>query len=179
MFDAYIIAETKEALYIIDKHAAHERILYEKLRKCTKAESQILLVPYVAELSDVDFELIMENREYLSTLGFDIDAFGDRSVAVRSLPAALSEKEDIKALLEQFAAGFSAGSALPFEERCNRALFTMACKAAVKAGIHNGEHDNIWILEQLFEDGSIKYCPHGRPIAKVFTRREADKWFDR
>lgn len=178
-FDAYIIAETKEALYIIDKHAAHERILYEQLRKSTTAESQSLLVPVIAELSEEDVQLLLQNKEYLYSLGFDIDAFGDNSVAVRTLPAALNGKTEIVPLLEQFAASLQAGGALPFEERCDRALFTMACKAAVKAGVHSEAHDNAWIIDRLFEDGSIKYCPHGRPVAKVFAKREADKWFDR
>lgn len=178
-FDAYIIAETKEALYIIDKHAAHERILYEQLRKSTTAESQALLVPVIVPLAEEDAQLILQNRDYLYSLGFDIDDFGDNSLAVRSLPTALRNENDIAPLLEQFAASLSAGGALPFEERCDRALFTMACKAALKAGVHSEAHDNIWIINRLFEDGSIKYCPHGRPVAKVFTKREADKWFDR
>lgn len=178
-FNAYIIAETAEALYIIDKHAAHERILYERLRTSTTAESQALLVPIIAELTEEDTQLLLQNKDYLYSLGFDIDAFGDNSVAVRALPAALSAKTEIAPLLEQFAASLQAGGALPFEERCDRALFTMACKAAVKAGVHSESHDNAWIIDRLFEDGSIKYCPHGRPVAKVFTKREADKWFDR
>ncbi len=178
-FDAYIIAETSEALYIIDKHAAHERILYEQLRKSTTAESQLLLAPQIAELSAEDVRLLLDNRDYLYSLGFDIDAFGDTSIAVRSLPATLNTKTALAPLLEQFAATLAAGGNLPYEERCDRALFTMACKAAVKAGIHSEAHDNIWIISRLFEDGSIKYCPHGRPVAKVFTKREADKWFDR
>ncbi len=178
-FDAYLIAETKEALYIIDKHAAHERILYESLRKSTHAESQVLLSPLVANLSEEDAALIMQNRDYLYSLGFEVDEFGGGSVAVRSLPASLKDAGDIAALLEEFASSFATGGALPFSERCDRALYTMACKAAVKAGVHSEKHDNMWIIDRLFEDGSIKYCPHGRPVAKVFTKREADKWFDR
>lgn len=178
-FDSYIIAETRDALYIIDKHAAHERIIYERLRKSTRAQSQILLAPVVAELGEEDAALVLQNKDYLHTLGFEIEEFGGGSVAVRSLPASLKAGDDLTALLEGFAESFAAGGALPFEERCDRALYTMACKAAVKAGVANGEHDSKWIVDRLFEDGSIKYCPHGRPVAKVFTKREADKWFDR
>lgn len=178
-FDAYLIVETKEAIYIIDKHAAHERILYEALRKSTRAESQVLLSPLIANLSEEDAALIMQNKDYLYSLGFEIDEFGGGSVAVRSLPASLRDAGDIAALLEEFASSFAAGGALPFSERCDRALYTMACKAAVKAGVHSEKHDNMWIIDRLFENGSIKYCPHGRPVAKIFTKREADKWFDR
>lgn len=178
-FDSYIIAETKDALYIIDKHAAHERILYERLRTSRTAESQALLVPAVAELEEWEAQLILQSRDYLYSLGFEIDEFGGGSVAVRSVPVALRNEKELTPLLEQFAATLAAGGALPFEERCDRALYTMACKAALKAGIHNEAHDNEWIISRLFKDGNIKYCPHGRPIAKVFTKREADKWFDR
>lgn len=178
-FDSYIIAETKDALYIIDKHAAHERILYERLRASRTAESQALLVPTVIELEEWETQLVLQSRDYLYSLGFEIDEFGGGSVAVRSVPVALRNEKELAPLLEQFAATLAAGGALPFEERCDRALYTMACKAALKAGIHNEAHDNEWIISRLFKDGNIKYCPHGRPIAKVFTKREADKWFDR
>lgn len=177
-YNAYIIAETADALYIIDKHAAHERILYEDIRKSRGTQSQTLLVGEVVELSAEEAVLLLENRDYLSAFGFDIDAFGDNSVVVRAVPTAI-KPQGIGVLLTEFAAALDSGNALPPEERCDRALFTMACKAALKAGRPNDEAHNKWILDKLFENGSIKYCPHGRPVAKVFTRREADKWFDR
>lgn len=177
-FNAYIIAETRDALYIIDKHAAHERILYEEIKKSTAAQSQTLLVGEVAELSAEECALLIENRDYLGGFGFDIDAFGDNSVVVRAVPPAV-KGEGCAALLSEFAAALESGNNLPPEERCDRALFTVACKAALKAGIPNDAEHNKWILDKLFDDGKIKYCPHGRPVAKVFTRREADKWFDR
>lgn len=178
-WNAYIMAETPDALYIIDKHAAHERILYEQLRQSTTAQSQALLTPVIVELDAEEATLLVEEREYLYTLGFDIDLFGDKSVALRAVPAALNSETQLAPLLQQFAASLAAGGALPFKERVDRALFTMACKAAVKAGVRNTEEDNKWIIDRLFKDGTIKYCPHGRPVAKVIPRREADKWFDR
>lgn len=179
VWNAYIMAETEDAFYIIDKHAAHERILYEQLKKSTAAESQGLLSPVVVELTEAEADILLTEREYLLSLGFDIDSFGDKSVALRAVPAALDNGTALAPVLEQLAASLAEGGALPFEERVDRALFTVACKAAVKAGRRNTEEDNKWIIDRLFEDGSIKYCPHGRPVAKVFTRREANKWFDR
>lgn len=179
LWNAYVMAETEEAFYVIDKHAAHERILYERLRRSTTAESQALLVSAVAELSEEAADVLVSNRDYLYSLGFDIDSFGDKSVVLRAVPAALSEKAELSAVLEQLAQSLLDGGALPFNERVDRALFTVACKAAVKAGRRNTEEDNKWIIDRLFEYGNIKYCPHGRPVAKVFTKREADKWFDR
>ncbi len=179
VWNAYIMAETEDAFYIIDKHAAHERILYESLRKSTRAESQALLSPHIAELSEAEAQVLLDSKDYLYGLGFEVDSFGDRSIALRAIPAALRDTADLSAVLEQLAASLSEGGALPFSERVDRALFTVACKAAVKAGRRNTEEDNKWIIDRLFEEGSIKYCPHGRPVAKVFTRKEANKWFDR
>lgn len=178
LYDAYIIAETAEAFYIIDKHAAHERILYEELKHSTTAQSQSLLVGEVVELSPTETATVLENREYLASFGFDLDPFGDNSVVLRAVPVTV-KPEGCGPLLQSFAAAMESGYALPVEERCDRALFTVACKAALKAGRHNDPAHNEWILQKLFADGSIKYCPHGRPVAKAFTRREADKWFDR
>lgn len=178
LYDAYIIAETAEAFYIIDKHAAHERVLYEELKKSTAAQSQSLLVGEVVELSPTETAIVLENREYLASFGFDIDPFGDNSVLLRAVPVTV-KPQGCGPLLQGFAADMEKGYALPVEERCDRALFTVACKAALKAGRHNDPAHNEWLLEKLFSDGSIKYCPHGRPVAKAFTKREADKWFDR
>ena len=179
LWNAYIMAETENAFYVIDKHAAHERILYEQLKGSTAAESQLLLTPVVADLSAEEAEVLIGERDYLLSLGFDIDAFGDKSVALRAVPAPLCKGVALTPVLEQLAASLIEGGALPHSERVDKALFTVACKAAVKAGRRNTEEDNKWIIDRLFEDGSIKYCPHGRPVAKVFTRRDADKWFDR
>lgn len=178
LYDAYLIAETKEAVYIIDKHAAHERILYEDIKKSSTAQSQTLLMPEVAELSAADTALILENAAYLNGFGFDIEAFGDNSVIVRALPAGIKAGAAAD-MLAGFAETLEKGGALPVEERCDRALFTVACKAALKAGISNDPVHNKWILDKLFENGSIKYCPHGRPVAKMFLRRDVNKWFDR
>lgn len=178
LYDAYLVAETAEGIYIVDKHAAHERILYEEIRKTTTEESQVLLVPDVVELSPADTALLLENREYLAGVGFDIDAIGDNSIIVRAMPVAVKAASSYD-MLSGFAATLERGGALPKEERCDRALFTMACKAALKAGIPNAGAHNKWILDRLFAEGSIKYCPHGRPVAKMFLRREINKWFDR
>lgn len=179
VWNAYVMAETEEAFYIIDKHAAHERILYEKLRKSTSAESQGLLAPVIAELSEEEAQILLDSKDYLFDLGFEVDSFGDKSVALRAVPAALKDVSELGVVLEQLAASLLDGGALPFGERVDKALFTVACKAAVKAGRRNTAEDNKWIIDCLFESGSIKYCPHGRPVAKVFTRKEANKWFDR
>ena len=178
LYNAYLVAETAEALYIIDKHAAHERILYEDIKKSNTAQSQTLLMPEVVELNPSDTALIIENLDYLRGFGFDIEAFGDNSVVVRALPSSVKAGATA-AMLAGFAETLEKGGALPVEERCDRALFTVACKAALKAGIHNDPAHNKWILDKLFADGSIKYCPHGRPVAKMFIRRDVNKWFDR
>ncbi len=178
LYDAYLIAQTGDALYIVDKHAAHERILYEDIKKSSTVQSQALLMPEVVELNAADTALIAENIDYLRGFGFDIEAFGDNSLIVRALPAGIKASAAAD-MLAGYADTLEKGGALPAEERKDRALFTVACKAALKAGVPNDPAHNKWILDKLFADGSIKYCPHGRPVAKMFLRRDVDKWFDR
>ena len=125
-----------------------------------------------------DLEVLKNETAYLNGFGFDIEAFGDNSVIVRALPAGIKAGAAAD-MLAGFAETLEKGGALPVEERCDRALFTVACKAALKAGISNDPVHNKWILDKLFENGSIKYCPHGRPVAKMFLRRDVNKWFDR
>ena len=178
LYNAYLVAETKDALYIVDKHAAHERILYEDIKKSSTVQSQALLMPEIVELSAADTALITENIDYLKGFGFDVEAFGDNSLIVRALPAGIKAGA-ASDMLAGFADTLDKGGALPAEERKDRALFTVACKAALKAGVSNDPAHNKWVLDKLFADGSIKYCPHGRPVAKMFLRRDVDKWFDR
>ncbi len=96
-----------------------------------------------------------------------------------AVPGTVKSADDAESLLESYAQKFYEGSTLPTAERQDRALFTMACKAALKAGIPNDEAHNKWVLDNLFEKKTIKYCPHGRPVAKVFDKKEIFSWFDR
>lgn len=179
VFDAYLLVETEKAFYVIDKHAAHERLLYEKLARNKKAESQQLLAGIVVSLSTEEAAVLSQNLESLSEFGFEAEVFGDDAIIVRAVPAAIKEIKELDVLMQGFARELLDGVSLSFNERCDKALYTLACKAALKAGVKNGEVHNKWLVDSLFEEGNIKYCPHGRPIMKEFSRKEMDKWFDR
>ena len=168
------------ALLLIDKHAAHERILYEELvSQRTSAQSQMLISPYIIKPGIEAAEMLLENKDLLITYGFEVDSFGDDSIAVRSIPATLTGIKDIQPLLDEFAYSLSKGDRLPFNKRCDRALYTMACKAAIKLGPPSRNEELAILVEKLLADPKLRLCPHGRPIVKEIPKREIEKFFDR
>ena len=96
-----------------------------------------------------------------------------------AVPGALVNTAGLPALLENFAADLTNGNAIPFSVRCDRALFTVACKAALKAGVHNAPAHNEWLIDRFFESSTVRYCPHGRPVSHALPKREIEKYFDR
>ncbi|MBR4799750.1 MAG: DNA mismatch repair endonuclease MutL [Clostridia bacterium] len=179
IYDSYLLAETPQSLLLIDKHAAHERILYEKLAKSKELHVQELLAGVPVSVGREQAALLLENAAFLEEKGFAIDGFGEGTVIVRSVPSTLSNVKGLQGILEDFAKGLAEGNALDFAERCDRALYTVACKAALKAGIKNSPADDENVVRMLAEDPSLRYCPHGRPFIKQISRREIEKYFDR
>ncbi len=178
-FDAFLFVETKDSVLVIDKHAAHERILYEQLASRKEVHTQQLLQGIPVELSEADAAALCENASYLEEYGFVLEPFGETTVLIRAVPSTLAHTDQLASLLEAFASELAVGSRLSFAEKCDRALFTVACKAALKAGIPNDRAHNEWIVEQLFEHPSIRFCPHGRPVLHRLPKREIEKYFDR
>lgn len=178
-YDAYIFVELEDRVLIIDKHAAHERVLYESLKNKKEAVSQQLLEGITVTLPAEQIDILTQNLEYLAQYGFVAEPFGYDTLIIRAVPAVLSDIKDIKNIFEDFAAKLAEGNALSFEERCDRALFTVACKAAMKAGQKNNPVHNEWLVDRLLTGGDIHYCPHGRPVMKTFYKKEIEKFFDR
>ena len=116
---------------------------------------------------------------YLAEFGFEIEPFGSDTLLVRAVPASLAHTKDLKSILERFASDLTSGSRVSFAEKCDRALFTVACKAALKAGIPNDAAHNEWVVEQLMQNPSLRFCPHGRPVMHALTRKEIEGYFDR
>ncbi len=178
-FDAFLFVETKDSVLVIDKHAAHERILYEQLASRKEVHTQQLLQGIPVELSEADAAALCENAAYLEEYGFVLEPFGETTVLIRAVPSTLAHTDQLASLLEAFASELAVGSRLSFAEKCDRALFTVACKAALKAGIPNDRAHNEWIVGQLFEHPSVRFCPHGRPVLHRLSKREIEKYFDR
>ncbi len=177
-YHTYIIAEMTDKLLIIDKHAAHERLIYEDLKKRDSSPSQELLFPITLHLTAAECELLLDNADLLEGYGFVLEPFGAGYAAVRAVPARLKDLNGLSEILEGFAHDLASSSALPFGEKADKALYTMACKAAVKAGDHTFKEDAEQLVKLVLETG-VKYCPHGRPFVKELDKKTLEKFFDR
>ncbi len=182
LFNAFILYETKEKVYLVDKHAAHERILYEALKKNHKKDGvQLFLEPLLIHLSLQESAAISEHLEELSEAGFFLEAFGDQSFLLRGIPMEFTSlsQNDMITLIEGAAKemqyGGKAGGA--GDKKFDRTLYSMACKAAVKAGIPSTENDHQWLIEQIRQIDNITVCPHGRPILVSRTKKEIESLF--
>ena len=173
----YIICEDAEKnVWLIDKHAAHERVLFDRLKARQEPPMrQTLLVPLAAELSREDGALLLENLPLLEEFGFTCEDFGDDTVLVREVPADI-DAADTTATLEAFAEDLRAGRT--GGERRDALLHTMACKAAIKAGMVSSEAE-LRVLVDRVQAGEIRYCPHGRPVAVKMSQYELEKLFKR
>ncbi len=178
-YNAYIFVETPENILVIDKHAAHERILYEKLAKNKELHVQELLAGVPVSVGREQAAVLLENADYLAEKGFAVEDFGEGSVIVRTVPSTLHNLKGLSSVLEDFAKTLLDGNGLSFEEKCDRALYTVACKAALKAGIKNSPEDDENVVRMLADNPALRYCPHGRPFIKKIPKREIEKYFDR
>ena len=173
----YIICESEDGcVWLIDKHAAHERINFDRLKAAkTPPMRQTLLQPVAAELTKEDGALLLENLSLLEQFGFACEDFGDGAVLVREVPADI-DAGDTVSTLEEFAENLRSGKSL--EEKRENLLHTMACKAAIKGG-WTSDLSELKVLVEKVQSGEVRYCPHGRPVAVKLTKYELEKMFKR
>lgn len=177
VFQTYIIAQCGDEVYFIDKHAAHERMIYEKLKIEQSAPvSQPLLMPQNVPLSRQAKAAIMDHSADMEACGFRIEDFGANLLSVSAVPSVL-ENDDIGSALEQIGEEFLSGNMLA--DKRNRILEITACKAAVKAGQKNNAHELEALINGLMALPYIKYCPHGRPIVYTLTKKDFEHFFKR
>ncbi len=176
-FSTYIVVEMENSIFMIDKHAAHERILFNKLSIEQKTETQALLTPVTAVLSAEEYDAIINNSEILTESGFEIEDFGNSSVIVRGVPAMLVG-ENISALLSEVADSIKKSGKVSIERK-EKIFHTVACRAAVKAGNHLTTPEMLNLAKKVLYNKDIMYCPHGRPVAFEIKRRELEKQFGR
>lgn len=177
VFRTYIIAETEDKLLLIDKHAAHERIIFEELKKNSSEHMQMLLTPSIITLSPKEHACIVENIPKLSSVGFDIEDFGDGALILRAVPAQLSG-EDYSALLSEVSESLRITGETDIE-KLDRIYHTVACKAACKAGSVSSAPQLEELVRRAVYDPKIRYCPHGRPVAIELKLKELEKMFGR
>ena len=182
VLDSYIVEETPDGVRLIDQHALHERILYEKLRAQIDSgppASQRLLVPELVELPKAEFLALMELAEDLRRFGMEIEEFGESTIIVRSYPQMLGRFDGRRFFHDLLDEMEGPEGVRRVDGRLDKLLTMMACKGAVKAGQRLSAEQIRRILEQRAEAGPADTCPHGRPTSILLTRRELDKQFHR
>ena len=179
LYRSYILVEQGDNAFLIDKHAAHERILFEKLRENpTEITSQALLAPVTVRLRADAAAQLLSKAALLSELGFEIEEFGENTLLVRQVPMDLGEG-DISDTLMQMADDLLSGRGEDRSSVRDELLHTMACKAAIKAGWVSDEKELLALVSQVMSREDLKYCPHGRPICVTLSKKQLEKQFKR
>ena len=181
VFRTYILAEGERELFLIDKHAAHERILFERLRADQTAggiSRQLLLTSIRISLSKDRYDALVQNLQAAEEAGFGIEDFGDGSVLVREVPSILEIGQVEDAVLEMAELLFKNHTHLNLDF-FDELYHSIACKAAVKGNRFSDAREQQRLLDQLAADPGIRNCPHGRPVMIALTRRELEKMFGR
>lgn len=179
LYNSYILVEQGDDAFLIDKHAAHERILFEKLKaNQEKISAQSLLTPIPVRLSPSAAGELLENRKTLDELGFEIEEFGENTLLLRQIPMDLSP-EDAADALETLASDLLSGRREHADTVRDELLHTVACKAAIKAGWKNDEAELLAVAKAVMSREDLKYCPHGRPICVSLSKKQLEKQFKR
>ncbi len=182
--DLYILCQSGSELVVIDQHAAHERLIYEKLRKnylSGQIPSQKLLFPETIELSPFHSKLVERNLEEIERIGFALRDFGGSTFVISAIPAlnkGLAGGELLLDVLEQFGSEEGRRSSKG-GEYLDTILATMACRAAVKANTHLSNKEIRGLLDEMAEAELFSHCPHGRPVVRLFDSESVKKWFYR
>ena len=179
LYRSYVLVEQGEDAFIIDKHAAHERILFDKLKANQETiTAQTLLAPLPCQLSAAACGVLLSNQDFLLELGFEIDTIGENTVALRQIPMDLSES-DARDAIEAIAADLLVGKKEDISAVRDEVLHTVACKAAIKAGWQTSETELLSLIGQVMAREDLKYCPHGRPICINLSKKQLEKQFKR
>ena len=179
LYHSYILVEQGDEAFLIDKHAAHERILFDKLMADQeKITSQALLTPVSCRMSPDYVAALLTNMSLLDTLGFEVEEFGDNTVLLRQVPMDLSA-DDAADAIEQIAADLINGRQESPDTLRSEVLHTVACKAAIKAGWNTSEAELQHLVTQVMSRDELKYCPHGRPICISLSKKQLGKQFKR
>ena len=179
VLDTYIIVEEGTNVLLIDKHAAHERILFEKLRSSTEPiVSQLLLQPILCQPEPEEAALLLENEALLTDCGFGVSDYGGGTLAIRQIPADI-DPESAESTLNQLASDLRNGKRADPSELRDKLLHTVACKAAIKGGRHSDEKERAALVREVMTRKDLKYCPHGRPICTVLTAAQLERQFKR
>ena len=180
LFNTYIIVEiNQKEMMLVDKHAAHERIIYEKLKaENAGASMQMLLTPVTVTLGKSEYAAAISHLDMFAQCSFEVEDFGSSTVIVRSAPQYI-EAAEIADCIAEMADYIAMGKSDIFTEKMDWFYHNVACRSAVKAGNHNSKEELIDIVKTLEENPQIRYCPHGRPVCIVMKKSEIERQFGR
>jgi len=183
LHENYIVAQTESGIVLVDQHAAHERLVYERFKAQMKSggvQSQGLLVPEIIDLSDTRAAALLDRADWFRTMGLEIEAFGSGSIAVRSVPSLVAERLDVKRLIHDIADELAdQDNSLALEERLNAVLSTMACHGSVRSGRRLSVEEMNALLRQMEETENSGHCNHGRPTYVSLSLKDIEKLFHR
>lgn len=178
-FNTYIIAQTKKKLLFIDKHAAHERILFNELKKRgADSSSQLLLRPVTVTLSRVEYIAVTDNLDLFKNAGYAVEDFGEGCIVVRECPIDLSET-DIADIITELAGQLMDGTKAMMPEKLDWLYHSTACRAAIKAGNNISLPEQRELVRRVLSDDDVRFCPHGRPVIIEMSEYELEKQFGR
>lgn len=180
LFNTYLLYERGQEVYIIDQHAAHERLIFNRLKEQMQRREilrQPMLLPFILNLNAFESAFIRENLENIRAIGFDIDEFGDNAFKVSAVPLDLQEI-DLKAFFNEILGDVSGYRSVKLEDILKDKLATAACKAAIKGGMDLTREEVDRLFALMDGDMGLK-CPHGRPVVVKMTRTEIEKMFKR
>lgn len=178
--NTFLIFDDGADMYFIDQHAAHERILFDKFNERVKnntIDTQILLLPYIFDVSGVEYDFLIDKLDVLNSMGIDITEFGDNTFKVSALPVLIADL-NIKEFFDDLLFDLNNLKNIELTDLLKEKIAQKACKAAIKSGDKLDEEDIKIIMTRIKGNLGLK-CPHGRPIAVKITRAEIDKWFKR
>ena len=179
LYRSYILVEQGDEAFLIDKHAAHERILFEKLRaNPTDIVSQTLLSPIPVRLRADAAAQLLSKQELMEELGFELEEFGENTVLVRRVPMDIAEG-DVADTLMEMADDLLSGRSADTDTVRDELLHTMACKAALKAGWKTDDKEHLALVKEVMSRDELNYCPHGRPICITLSKKQLEKQFRR
>ena len=179
VFKTYILCEYDNKLCMIDKHAAHERVIFNRLKARKKEDAlQVLLTPVSILLSKAEYTAVLEHLDAFSACGFTVEDFGANRVVVRECPMAL-DPADVEDVVLDIASNVMLGKTDVQSELIDRMLYTAACKAAIKAGYKNSTAELKALAEAVLFDNNVRFCPHGRPTVIELSKYDLEKQFGR
>ena len=179
LYRTYILVEQGDNAFLIDKHAAHERILFDKLKANQEAIlGQSLLTPVAVRLEPKETSAILANLPMMEALGFELEEFGENTLLLRQIPMDLNP-DTAKEAVEELADDLLRGKTTAPDTVRDEMLHTVACKAAIKAGWINDDRELLEIVKAVMTREDLKYCPHGRPICVTLSKKQLEKQFRR